>query len=106
MVSLAEKRKTVELLRQDFELSERRACALVGQSLSSQRYVSRRVETPKLRERLVALAHERTRFGYPRLCYLLRREGFAVNRKRVYRLYSEEGLSTAGDLLGARRRPS
>ena len=92
MVSLAEKRKTVEFLRQDFELSERRACALVGQSLSTHRYVATRVEMPKLRERLIALAHERTRFGYPRLTYMLRREGFPVNRKRVYRLYSEEGL--------------
>lgn len=92
MVSLAEKRKTVEFLRQDFELSERRACGLVGQSLSTHRYVATRVEIPKLRERLITLAHERTRFGYPRLTYLLRREGFPVNRKRVYRLYSEEGL--------------
>ncbi len=92
MVSLAEKGKTVEFLRQNFELSERRACALVGQSLSTHRYVAKRVEIPRLRERLIALAHERTRFGYPRLCYLLRREGFVVNRKRVYRLYSEEGL--------------
>ncbi len=92
MVSLAEKRKTVEFLRQDFELSERRACALVGQSLSTHRYVATRVEIPKLRERLIALAHERTRFGYPRLTYMLRREGFPVSRKRVYRLYSQEGL--------------
>jgi putative transposase len=30
--------------------------------------------------------------SHPRLHYLLRREGFAVNRKRVYRLYREEGL--------------
>ena len=92
MVSLAERRSAVEFLRQDFELSERRACSLVGQSLSTQRYARRRVEIPRLRERLVELAHQRTRFGYPRLHYLLRREGFLVNRKRVYRLYREEGL--------------
>ena len=40
-----------------------------------------------------ALAGERRRFGYRRLCVLLRREGFAVNYKRIYRLYREEGLS-------------
>lgn len=92
MVTLAERRSAVDFLRQGFELSKRRACTLVSQSLSTQRYQRRRVELPRLRERLVELAHERTRFGYPRLHYMLRREGFAVNRKRVYRLYREGGL--------------
>jgi transposase len=45
-----------------------------------------------LRERLKALAEERRRFGYRRLWVLLRREGYTVNRKRVYRLYKEERL--------------
>jgi putative transposase len=39
------------------------------------------------------LAGERRRFGYRRLHVMLRREGWAVNHKRVYRLYGEEGLS-------------
>ena len=39
------------------------------------------------------LAHERRRFGYRRLTVLLKREGWAVNAKRIYRLYSEEGLT-------------
>jgi putative transposase len=38
------------------------------------------------------LAHERRRFGYRRLHVLLRREGWAVNHKRVQRLYREERL--------------
>jgi putative transposase len=38
------------------------------------------------------LAEERRRWGYQRLHVLLRREGFVVNHKRVYRLYREEGL--------------
>ena len=45
-----------------------------------------------LRQRLCELAQERLRFGYVRLHVLLRREGWKVNRKRVYRLYQEEGL--------------
>src|SRR3954447_9669840 len=45
-----------------------------------------------LRERLKALAAQRRRFGYRRLWVLLRREGHAVNKKRVYRLYRQERL--------------
>jgi hypothetical protein len=47
----------------------------------------------ELRERLKALAQERRRFGYRRLHVLLRREGHAVNKKRVQRLYREERLT-------------
>ena len=46
-----------------------------------------------MRERLKALAQERRRFGYRRLHVLLRREGHAVNRKRVQRIYREERLT-------------
>ena len=42
--------------------------------------------------RLRELAASRVRYGYRRLTVLLRREGWAVNAKRVYRLYREEGL--------------
>jgi len=47
---------------------------------------------PEARERLLELAAERPRFGYQRLCLLLRRDGLRVNHKRVLRLYREEGL--------------
>ena len=43
-----------------------------------------------MRQRLLELAAERKRFGYQRLHVLLRREGFPVNVKRIYRLYKEE----------------
>ena len=46
-----------------------------------------------LRDRLRTLAAERRRFGYRRLHVLLRREGFLVNLKRIYRLYTQEGLT-------------
>ncbi|VDC48598.1 hypothetical protein BREV_BREV_03196 [Brevundimonas mediterranea] len=42
---------------------------------------------------LRALAQERRRFGYRRLHVLLRREGHAINRKRVQRIYREERLT-------------
>jgi putative transposase len=46
-----------------------------------------------LRIRLKDLAAARVRYGYRRLHILLKREGWTVNHKRVYRLYKQEGLS-------------
>jgi putative transposase len=46
-----------------------------------------------LRVALRGLALERPRFGYRRLWVMLRRQGWGVNRKRVYRVYREEGLA-------------
>jgi putative transposase len=43
--------------------------------------------------RLRELAASRVRFGYRRLTVLLRREGWQVNAKRIYRLYTDEGLT-------------
>jgi len=86
------------VIRQAHGLSERRACRLVGMARTSCRYERQRSEQEEeLRARLRTLAGERRRFGYRRLRVLLRREGWAVNHKRVYRLYREEGL-------GVRRR--
>jgi len=80
------------VIREAHGMSERRACTLVGMKRSSCRYGARRVELRGLRGRLRALAQERRRFGYRRLTVLLRREGWTVNHKRVYRLYGQEGL--------------
>ena len=80
-------------LRQAFEMSERRACEVIGTDRTSVRYRALRPDDGALRERLKALAQERRRFGYRRLHVLLRREGHAVNRKRVQRLYREERLT-------------
>ena len=73
-------------------MSERRACRVAGADRSSVRYSRRRPDDRELRERLKELAAQRRRFGYRRLWVLLRREGYAVNKKRVYRLYRQERL--------------
>jgi len=83
----------VEHLRREFGLSQRRSCRLVAAPRSSCRYVRCRAEPAGLRQRLVELAVQRPRFGYPRLAVLLRREGRVVNRKLVWRLYREERLA-------------
>ncbi len=73
--------------------SIRKACILVGLPRASYDYrpVVRRDE--ELREKIRELAHQRRRFGCPRIHLLLRREGLVVNHKRTERLYREEGLS-------------
>ena len=74
-------------------LSERRACELVGLDRSTFQYHKKADTDAALRERLKVVAGERRRFGYRRLGILLQREGFAVNHKKLFRLYREEGLA-------------
>jgi len=92
MVTPAVKREGVAHLKSVRKMSERRACKVIGCDRMTVRYRSRRPDDPKLRERLRALAQERRRFGYRRLIIFLRREGFVVNHKRLFRIYREEGL--------------
>jgi len=73
-------------------VSERRACSLVGISRLTYRYRGRDKGDGPIRERMRALAHRWLRFGYRRLGVMLERENMAANHKRIYRLYTEEGL--------------
>jgi len=73
-------------------LSQRRACRLVGIDHSTLCYRRKRPDDAELRKRLRELAHQRRRFGYRRLGWLLAREGHAMNPKKLYRLYREEKL--------------
>ncbi|WP_412050078.1 IS3 family transposase [Hoeflea sp. Naph1] len=72
---------------------QRRACALAGIDPRVYRRPPTRLEDAELRARLKDLSSERRRFGYRRLHVLLRREGWQVNRKKLYRLCKEEGLT-------------
>lgn len=58
---------------------------------SSYRYASRRDDGP-LRQRLIAAAREKPRWGYRRLQIVMQRNGTTVNHKRIYRVYREAGL--------------
>ncbi len=76
-----------------FKVSERRACRLVGQHRSTNRYVP----TPegfeiKLVARMTALAEENPKWGYRLIHGLLVAEGWPVNKKRIERLWRQEGL--------------
>ena len=92
MVSPSRRRDAVSYLCRRHPVSERRACQLLGQHRSTQRY---RSAPPEFELRLVArmneLAATYPRYGYRRIWALLRAEGFEVNHKRVERLWRAEG---------------
>ena len=79
---------------EEHQLSERRACSLVGLSRDSYRNPPQPDQlTRDLGERIVDIAHVRRRFGYRRIHDLLRLEFPGVNHKRVYRLYKNANLA-------------
>jgi putative transposase len=90
MVTPAVKREAAAYLEGAHGMSERRACKAIGCDRMTVRYRARRPDDSRLRERLLAVARERRRFGYRRLLIFLRREGFAVNHKRLFRISREE----------------
>jgi transposase InsO family protein len=88
------------MLRERLSVSERRACRITGQHRSTQRHEPRRGDRDEgLRVRLRSLSREHPRWGYRRAWASLRSEGWQVNRKKIQRLWREEGLR-----VPARRR--
>lgn len=80
-------------LREAYEVSIRRACEVATVPRSSYQYHPRLDRQEHLRVRLKDLAYSRVSYGYRRLHILLQREGWQVNHKRIYRLYTEQGLT-------------
>lgn len=93
MVSPTRRREAVQQTQTTLNVSERRACQMIGQPRSTQRYKVRRRDDE---DRLVRAMHEQVRrhprYGYRRVWALLQMEGRKVNRKRVYRLWKQEGF--------------
>ena len=74
-------------------ISERRACAALGQHRSTQRKIPRgREDEERLTADIVELARQYGRYGYRKIAALLRRAGWLVNDKRVERVWRREGL--------------
>ena len=81
------------MLQERLGLSQRRACQIVGQYRSTQRHVAAQLDPDRqLRARLRAFAKRHPRWGYRRAHAVLVREGHHVNRKKIQRLWREEGL--------------
>jgi putative transposase len=87
------KRQAVRQAVEALDISERRACQVIGQPRSTQRYDKQVPDDEELlRQRIIELASEYGRYGYRRVTALLRNEGWIVNHKRVQRIWREEGL--------------
>jgi putative transposase len=79
-------------VRKAWQLSERRACAILDVNRKMLHYRSVKRDDPVLRRRIKEIAINRIRYGYKRIAVLLRREGWLINVKRVRRIYREENL--------------
>lgn len=90
-MAVAARREVVRQL-QGLGLSERQALKLMGMSPSTLRYRACGDGNASLRERLKELAGQHRRHGYRMLHNRLRIDGWAINVKRTYRVYREEGL--------------
>ncbi len=75
-----------------YRLSERTACVLASISRTAYHYQSRPRDDAALRCRLKELAVQQSAYGYLLLHGMLKAEGLVANRKRTYRIYTEEGL--------------
>ncbi len=93
MTSPSQRRRAAVMLQDRLGLSQRRACQIVGQHRSTQRHRPLDPDPDKdLRRRLRDFARHHPRWGYRRAHAVLRREGQRLNRKKVQRLWREEGL--------------
>jgi len=92
-VTAAQRRQAVGHLQKTFHVSECRACRVLGQPRATQRQQPRAREAEgRLVARMLELVRQHPRYGYRRIGMLLRREGWRLNRKRVYRLWRQQGL--------------
>ncbi|MCO6046174.1 IS3 family transposase, partial [Aeoliella sp. ICT_H6.2] len=80
-------------MQSQFKVSERRACRVLHQPRSSQRYTAKVPDDePVLVKRIFELVRKHPRYGYRFITAKLRQEGWQVNFKRIYRLWRREGL--------------
>jgi len=86
------KRSIVDKVKSDWKVSTRRACAALKIDRSLYVYKSKRGEQAELKLRIKDICQTRVRYGYRVVHVLLKRDGWPVNQKRIYRLYTEMDL--------------
>lgn len=86
------KRKLVDEVRGEWQVSIRKACAALEFDRSTYHYRSRRSGQAALETRIKEICHARVRYGYRRVHVLLRREGWRHGQNKRRRIYRELGL--------------
>ena len=94
LLSPARRRQAVEHVRQKRDVSQRRACQVLCQPRSSQRYQAKKPpeEEKRLLRRMHELVRKYPRYGYRMIGAKLGQEGWRINAKRMYRLWRQEGF--------------
>jgi transposase InsO family protein len=93
VVTPDQQRAAADYLSEQYRVSQRRACRIMGRSRSTLRYRrSHRSDEPALTREMKRLARRHPRYGYRRIHAMLARKGWEVNLKRVHRLWIELGL--------------
>jgi len=82
----------VEKVCCEWKVSIRRACRVLLVDTSTYHYKSHRCGQADLEKRIKEVAETRMRYGYRRVHVVLLREGWMINIKRTYRLYTGLGL--------------
>jgi len=77
----------VGFVRQEHQVSERRACAMFGISRSVERYAPHPRDDQAIIDVLLVLAHRHPELGFGQLYKRIRRQGYCWNHKRLYRVY-------------------
>jgi putative transposase len=89
---LIKRRDAALRVMRDHDISQRRACRLVGVDPKTLRR-ERPPDSAEIRKAMQEIVGKRRRFGYRRIGVLLERKGIIMNHKKLYRIYREEGLS-------------
>jgi putative transposase len=105
VVTPTQQRAAADYLREEYDISQRRAGRVLGRARSTLRYGGRdRATDQPLVKAIRRLAKKHPRYGYRRIHALLEREGWRVNLKRVHRLWGELGLRRPQRRKPARKR--
>ncbi len=98
MVSLAERRRAVTYLRNEYEISERRACQAMSINRSSYRYVGSKEPIDEIHQEVVRLSDKYRYWGYRKIYDLMKGKGISVSRERVRLIRRREGLQVVRKL--------
>lgn len=94
----ARRRRLVDEVRGTWKVSIRRACSVLRTETPTYHSKGKHRSQTALVKRIKEIAETRVRYGYRRVHVLLKREGWTVNAKRIYRLYKELGLQLRNKL--------